>query len=474
MPQVLFPGRRFIDENGNPISGGKLYTYEAGTTTPLDTYINDALTTTAPNPIVLSSAGMMTTNGVDEGPIYVAPDNYRLVLRSSDDATTYFDIDDLTVIDPDTATAVAAETITSNTTVASSDLDRPFLVNSSSGDVTITADSETLGSGFIFHVKKTSSDANSGIVSGTGVQVIDGSATFTLDSQYDSATFISNGAAGWSILAQTLDTSTLVSDNAIQRVQVSLTAGRLEYSSATTIVLKQYKGAYICFPYGTSRLIPSAGVSAVYNNANIDGVAASTLTADTTYYVYAWDNGGEIKIDFSTTGYSFNTSTGIAEKTGDGTRVLVGMVRTNASSQFDDSAVKRNVASWHNRRKRALRNTFTTDRAVASGANQEINSEIRVQLLTWGEDDVEATFNFRVNMAGTGDFATAAPSFNGVEPTEKVGGNTYTGGADIGAAPTDRVTLSEGFHYITAWAFANGGTSTYQSTDCFISAETVI
>jgi hypothetical protein len=127
MAQVLFPGRRFTDENGNPISGGKLYTYEAGTTTPLDTYINDALTTSAPNPIVLGSAGMMTTNGVDEGPIYVAPDDYRLVLKSSDDATTYFDIDALTIIDPDTASAVASETLTSNTTVASDDL-RPFVL----------------------------------------------------------------------------------------------------------------------------------------------------------------------------------------------------------------------------------------------------------------------------------------------------------------------------------------------------------
>jgi microcystin-dependent protein len=203
MPQILFPGRRFIDENGNPISGGKLYTYEAGTTTPLDTYINDALTTTAPNPIVLSSAGMMTTNGVDEGPIYVAPDDYRLVLKSSDDATTYFDIDDFTIVDPSTATVVVTETITANTSVAADDLGRLFSANTASGDITVTADSETLGTGFEFSVLKSSSDANSLIVSGTGVQTIKGSTTLEIENQFGGVTFRSNGAAGWDVLYQT-------------------------------------------------------------------------------------------------------------------------------------------------------------------------------------------------------------------------------------------------------------------------------
>jgi hypothetical protein len=32
------PGAQFFDDNGDPLTGGKVYTYAAGTTTPLATY----------------------------------------------------------------------------------------------------------------------------------------------------------------------------------------------------------------------------------------------------------------------------------------------------------------------------------------------------------------------------------------------------------------------------------------------------
>lgn len=48
---------QFFDNNGQPLSGGKIYTYAAGTTTPLATYTNSLGTTPHANPIVLNSAG---------------------------------------------------------------------------------------------------------------------------------------------------------------------------------------------------------------------------------------------------------------------------------------------------------------------------------------------------------------------------------------------------------------------------------
>jgi hypothetical protein len=50
-------GWQFFDDNGDPLSGGKIYTYAAGTTSPLTTYTSrDGLTPNA-NPIVLDAAG---------------------------------------------------------------------------------------------------------------------------------------------------------------------------------------------------------------------------------------------------------------------------------------------------------------------------------------------------------------------------------------------------------------------------------
>jgi parallel beta-helix repeat protein len=48
---------QFFDNNGNPLSGGKLFTYQAGTTTPQATYTTSAGNVAHANPIILDSAG---------------------------------------------------------------------------------------------------------------------------------------------------------------------------------------------------------------------------------------------------------------------------------------------------------------------------------------------------------------------------------------------------------------------------------
>jgi parallel beta-helix repeat protein len=50
-------GAQFLDNNGSILSGGLVYTYSAGTTTPLATYTNNLGNTAHSNPIVLDSAG---------------------------------------------------------------------------------------------------------------------------------------------------------------------------------------------------------------------------------------------------------------------------------------------------------------------------------------------------------------------------------------------------------------------------------
>ena len=48
---------QFLDNNGVILSGGKLYTYVAGTTTPQTSYTSSSGATAHANPIVLDSAG---------------------------------------------------------------------------------------------------------------------------------------------------------------------------------------------------------------------------------------------------------------------------------------------------------------------------------------------------------------------------------------------------------------------------------
>lgn len=50
-------GAQFFDNNGNVLSGGKIYTYQAGTTTPAATYTDNLGSAVNSNPIVLDASG---------------------------------------------------------------------------------------------------------------------------------------------------------------------------------------------------------------------------------------------------------------------------------------------------------------------------------------------------------------------------------------------------------------------------------
>lgn len=73
------PFFQFFDDDGNPLDGGFLYTYQAGTTTPLATYSNVGLTATNPNPVPLDGGGRCT--------LFLSPTSYKFVLKDSSGTT---------------------------------------------------------------------------------------------------------------------------------------------------------------------------------------------------------------------------------------------------------------------------------------------------------------------------------------------------------------------------------------------------
>ena len=55
-------GQQFFDNNGQPLNGGLVYTYQAGSTTPLASYTNINGNVANTNPIVLDSSGRTPTD----------------------------------------------------------------------------------------------------------------------------------------------------------------------------------------------------------------------------------------------------------------------------------------------------------------------------------------------------------------------------------------------------------------------------
>lgn len=99
MPTVsnaIPPKLQFFSAAGVPLVGGKLYSYAAGTSTPLATYTDNTGNTANANPVILDSRG--------EASVWLAASQYKLVLTDANDVQVW-SVDGLNA--PDTATLAA-------------------------------------------------------------------------------------------------------------------------------------------------------------------------------------------------------------------------------------------------------------------------------------------------------------------------------------------------------------------------------
>lgn len=119
------PFSAFYNSNGSPLSGGKIYTYSAGTTTPKDTYTDSTGSTPNSNPVVLDSAGraVIWLNGAYK---IVVKDSSDVVVWTTDNVTSGTTAGDMTAAIYDPATVneqlvglTATQTI-SNKTITNS------------------------------------------------------------------------------------------------------------------------------------------------------------------------------------------------------------------------------------------------------------------------------------------------------------------------------------------------------------------
>lgn len=83
MSVILAPvfRQRFFDSNGDPLAGGKLYSYVAGGSTPAATYTDNTGATPNANPIILDANG--------ECDCWITSGYYKFVLKNSLDVTQW-------------------------------------------------------------------------------------------------------------------------------------------------------------------------------------------------------------------------------------------------------------------------------------------------------------------------------------------------------------------------------------------------
>ena len=141
-------GAQWFDDNGNVLSGGKIYTYQAGTTTPAATYADNLGSAVNSNPIVMDAAGR-----VPQEIWFPVGSKFKFVVKTSTDTLigTYDNIPSINdpysegnllsnVTGTNTIAATASPTITSYSTGAAYSF---IAVNTNTGAVTLAIDGLT-------------------------------------------------------------------------------------------------------------------------------------------------------------------------------------------------------------------------------------------------------------------------------------------------------------------------------------------
>lgn len=201
-------------------------------------------------------------------------------------------------------------------------------------------------------------------------------------------------------------------------------------------------------------------------------VSNSGLSGTTLYYVYAGISGGNMVLDPpSTTGYTVGTN-GIAVKSSDATRTLVGMVSTS-SGLF----VANFTRSYYQRTPLLTRTAFSGNKTTASGTFVELDTVSRNFFLLWAGEQARFSISGVFNSGTGGGNAYTAVGFDGpsgAPETSGVGGpagNSFVGAVGITGVNTG---LAEGLHFATILGATAGGTATWSGTTAAVTIDVTV
>ncbi len=161
---------------------------------------------------------------------------------------------------------------------------------------------------------------------------------------------------------------------------------RLDFVSTTVLRLSRFQGKWISVKVGSDWLaheIPAAGVD----------LANTGLTAATKYNIYAFDDSGTLTLEASTTAHAVDADTGIAIKSGDATRTLVGLAYMGAGTPGVFLAQGIGTLSWFNRRRTISEISHATHYGVGNAGYTEVNSAFRIPFVNWSDDKPHAIYN---------------------------------------------------------------------------------
>lgn len=221
---ILIPAirQRFFDNNGVPLAGGQLFTYQAGTTTPQVTYSNQTGTTNT-NPVVLDSYGYCD--------IWIDPTkSYKFVLEDAS-SNVLWTVDNVNTTNPVNANLFYAGPLSGTSAVptfrAIGNQDLPLTVQTKTANYTaqvgdglilcsgaaftVTLPAANAMTGQILRVKKTDAAlANIITIARAGSDTIDTLTSTSLNSNQECVLLVSDGVSNWDIVSRTYSAAVTV------------------------------------------------------------------------------------------------------------------------------------------------------------------------------------------------------------------------------------------------------------------------
>lgn len=477
---------QLFDDNGNPLNGGTIETFVAGTSTHVAVFSDVNLTTAYSNPLTLNSAGRLPSNGS----MFLTPGvSYKFLIKNSA-GTTIATPDNISAIPGSSAgvdvIGTFGEAITAGQAVYLSDgsggktaglwykADSANAYSSTTPEVGIAPNSaSTLGSGTIR-------------IDGT----VSGLTSLTVGAIYYTGTsgaITATAPANRRIIGQADSTSTLVIGPIppVVTVDTGVCDGRLTLTTAVPVTTADVTAATTLFftPYG-------GGLIALYDGTNWNlrtlteiSVAVPATTA-TMYDVWVFDNSGTPALELlawtndTTRATALTTQNGVLVKTGAVTRRYVGSFRTTGvSGQTEDSLAKRYVWNFYNRVTRALvRKESTASWAYTTATIRQANGAAANQVevvigLAEVFVDLGVTHFFQPN---TGTTASAGIGYDTTSAFTGGAGSTTTSPSNADNQLQARLlhapAIGRHFYSWNEFSEATAGTTTWFGTNPTVGA----
>jgi len=295
-----------------------------------------------------------------------------------------------------------------------------------------------------------------------------------VDGPHDGLTYGRNNGAWDSTVSFDTDQTLLLSasqqETARHNIGITIPApssGRLYLNSATSLILRQFRGADLRIA-GIIHQIPAAGVT-------VDNTGLATYTL---HYIYAYvDQLGAMALEASVVKPALDETPGnmgTVIKTGDPNRSLVGMAFTNTSGQFFDTPSLRGVASYFNRAREGMLGAIVANAYTTSATFVEANSAARLYYLAWEGEVAQINMTGFCQQSVVGAYAQFAIGFDST--TGGIGGGTAgsaayqpaTANQDLAVGFSAAASVTEGWHFATPifsiGSAAYGGTMLLQAS----------